>query len=208
MSGGFVVRCASSSRRLRLVAGASRTAGGFVVRCASSSLRSSSLALPVLLAGSSSAALPPAPRDSSLALPRRARGQSSRVPEGFDGVEKGNGAPVHPQTKERVMSTDEAVTKDLLQTLEDGREGYTKGAEKLGQLDQPALVTTFTELAAQRQTFADELQGMANDYGDDPDRSGSVAAALHRGWMSLTDALTKDTPRPSSRPLDRATTMP
>jgi uncharacterized protein (TIGR02284 family) len=93
------------------------------------------------------------------------------------------------------MSTDEAVTNDLLQTLEDGREGYTKGAEKLGQLDQPALVTTFTELAAQRQTFADELQGMANDYGDDPDRSGSVAAALHRGWMSLTDALTKDTPK-------------
>ncbi len=92
------------------------------------------------------------------------------------------------------MSTDEEVTKDLLQTLEDGREGYAKGAEKLGELDQPALVTTFNEMSAQRQTFADELQGMANAYGDEPDRSGSVAAALHRGWMSLTDALTKDTP--------------
>ena len=32
---------------------------------------------------------------------------------------------------------------------------------------------------------------MAKAYGDQIDKSGSVAAALHRGWMSLKDAVTK-----------------
>ena len=92
------------------------------------------------------------------------------------------------------MSTDEKVTKDLLETLEDGNDGYTKGAEKLEGLSQPSLMATFQQFADQRRRFADELQGMAKSYGDDPDRSGSIAAAAHRGWMTLKDALTKDDP--------------
>ena len=90
------------------------------------------------------------------------------------------------------MSTDEAVTKDVLETLEDGKDGYTKGAEKLEGLGNTALVQQFRTLAGQRTKFADELQTMAKAYGDDPDRSGSVVATLHRGWMSLKDALSKD----------------
>lgn len=97
------------------------------------------------------------------------------------------------------MSTDKAVTKDLVQTLEDGKNGFAKGADKLGELVQsetaPAgaghttLVSTFRDFSEQRSSFAAELQGMAADYGDDVDRSGSVAAVVHRGWMSLKDAL-------------------
>jgi uncharacterized protein (TIGR02284 family) len=92
------------------------------------------------------------------------------------------------------MSTDESVTKDLLETLEDGKDGFTKGAEKLSDLGATEQAARFREFAQQRDRFADELQQMANAYGDDPDRSGSVAATIHRGWMSLKDALTKDTP--------------
>ena len=73
------------------------------------------------------------------------------------------------------MSTDESVTKELLETLEDGKQGYTKGAEKLTELELPALVSTFEGFARQREQFADELQRMAKGYGDDPDRSGSMA---------------------------------
>jgi uncharacterized protein (TIGR02284 family) len=90
------------------------------------------------------------------------------------------------------MSTDEAVTKDVLETLEDGKDGYTKGAEKLSDLGDTTMITKFRDLAGQRTRFADELQTMAKAYGDDPDRSGSVVATLHRGWMSLKDALSKD----------------
>jgi len=92
------------------------------------------------------------------------------------------------------MSTDEKVTKDLLETLEDGKDGFTKGAEKLADLGAADHAATFRTFAQQRSQFADELQGLANAYGDDPDRSGSIAATLHRGWMTLKDALTKDTP--------------
>jgi len=87
------------------------------------------------------------------------------------------------------MSTDEAVTKDLLQTLEDGKAGYNKAAEELGELTETTLVTTFRGFAAQLEGFADELQGMAASYGDDPDRSGSLAATAHRGWMSVKEAV-------------------
>jgi len=90
-----------------------------------------------------------------------------------------------------MMSKDEQVTKDILETLEDGKDGFTKGAEKLDGLDA-ASAGRFRELAAQRSSFADELQEMAKSYGDDPDRSGSITATLHRGWMSLKDALSKD----------------
>ena len=33
---------------------------------------------------------------------------------------------------------------------------------------------------------------MGHDYGDDVDASGSAVAAVHRGWLSLKDALTGD----------------
>lgn len=93
------------------------------------------------------------------------------------------------------MSTDEKVTKDLLETLEDGKDGFSKGAEKLADLGAAEHAATFQRFSQQRSEFANELQGLANVYGDDPDRSGSIAATLHRGWMTLKDALTKDTPK-------------
>lgn len=87
------------------------------------------------------------------------------------------------------MSTDQAVTEDLVKTLEDGKDGYTKAAEKLDELGEADLVSAFRSFADQRTRFADELQSMAVAYGDDVDRSGSVAAAVHRGWMTLKEAI-------------------
>jgi uncharacterized protein (TIGR02284 family) len=92
------------------------------------------------------------------------------------------------------MSTDEAVTKDLIETLVDGKDGYAKGAEKLEGSDTPELGATFQRFSAQRASFANELQGLAGNYGDDVEKSGSVAATLHRGWMSLKDALAGSDP--------------
>lgn len=87
------------------------------------------------------------------------------------------------------MSNDEAVSKDLIQTLEDGKEGFAKGAEKLDDSDASDLASTFRRFSDQRSAFSAELRELANDYGDDIHESGSVAGALHRGWMSLKDAL-------------------
>jgi uncharacterized protein (TIGR02284 family) len=92
------------------------------------------------------------------------------------------------------MSNDASATKDLLQTLEDGRAGFEKGAEKLDSTDAPQLATTFRNSSRQREQFATELQGLAAAYGDQLDEGGSVAGTLHRGWLSLEDALSGSSP--------------
>jgi uncharacterized protein (TIGR02284 family) len=92
------------------------------------------------------------------------------------------------------MSTDEKVTKDLIQTLEDGTNGFQSAAEKLSDSDRADLATRFTTYSAERSQFADELRSMAAAYGDQINESGSVAATAHRGWMAVKDALTGSSP--------------
>lgn len=92
------------------------------------------------------------------------------------------------------MSIDEQVTQDLIETLEDGREGFATGADKLADSNSPDLAETFRTFSRQRAQFSEELKAMADTYGDDMDSSGSAVAALHRGWMSLKDALAGSDP--------------
>jgi uncharacterized protein (TIGR02284 family) len=87
------------------------------------------------------------------------------------------------------MSTDKKTTKDLMEVLADGREGFQTGAEKLQETDSPEIATDFRRLAQQRDSFYTQLETMAAQYGDDVEETGSVAATLHRGWMSLKDAI-------------------
>lgn len=51
------------------------------------------------------------------------------------------------------------------------------------------MATKFREFSAQRDRFSTELRGLAENYGDEVKDSGSVSGAVHRGWMSLKDAL-------------------
>ncbi|MFN7149076.1 MAG: PA2169 family four-helix-bundle protein [Microthrixaceae bacterium] len=92
------------------------------------------------------------------------------------------------------MSNDAAVTHDLIQTLQDGRDGFAAGAEKLAADGDADVAATFTTLGAQRGEMYDELHRLAASYGDQIDSSGSVAAKVHRGWMSLKDALAGSDP--------------
>jgi uncharacterized protein (TIGR02284 family) len=92
------------------------------------------------------------------------------------------------------MSTDAKVAKKLMQTLQDGRDGYAKGADKLAEGSKPELAATFRRYSHQRATFYDQLQQMAENYGDDIDESGSFVAILHRGWMTMKDAVTGSGP--------------
>lgn len=87
------------------------------------------------------------------------------------------------------MSTDAKTTKDLIETLEDGRTGFATAADKLADTDRSDLAPRFRDFAEQRGALSAELENLAAQYGDDIDEDGSVAAAVHRGWMSLKDAL-------------------
>ena len=93
------------------------------------------------------------------------------------------------------MSTDAKVTKDLLETLEDGRKGFAEAAEKLADGDGAALEPRFREFSEQRASMAAELEVLAAKYGDHLDEDGSVAAAIHRGWMALKDMVKGSSPK-------------
>ncbi len=90
------------------------------------------------------------------------------------------------------MSDDAKTAKELVETLKDGERGFASAAEKLRDGDRPEWATTLQRLSEQRAGFRREIVDMGHDYGDDVDESGSVAATLHRGWISLKDALTGD----------------
>jgi uncharacterized protein (TIGR02284 family) len=85
------------------------------------------------------------------------------------------------------MSIDERVTKDLVKILEDGKEGFAKGGERLADTDRADLSSRFRELSSRRAAMVDELRGLAAAYGDDIDEAGSLAGVVHRGWMAVKD---------------------
>ncbi|MGH7324259.1 MAG: ferritin-like domain-containing protein [Candidatus Rokuibacteriota bacterium] len=78
------------------------------------------------------------------------------------------------------------VLNNLVETCRDGQEGFRTAAE---HVKDPQLKQLFMTYAQQRAQFITELQGEIRRLGDDPDRSGSVAGALHRGWMNIRSAV-------------------
>ena len=90
------------------------------------------------------------------------------------------------------MSVDEQVTADLIQTLEDGKEGFTKAADRLADSNRAQLVSQMRSFAEQRGRFSQELRNMAAVYGDRIEAKSSIAGAAHRGWMAIKDALAGD----------------
>jgi uncharacterized protein (TIGR02284 family) len=92
------------------------------------------------------------------------------------------------------MSTDSKVTKDLIQTCRDGQEGFAKAADKLAKDGRDDLATRFRDFSNQRAEFAAELEQLATQYGEDDSTSGSVAGAIHRGWLTVKDTITGSDP--------------
>ena len=90
------------------------------------------------------------------------------------------------------MADDTQLAKERVETLKDGERGFARAADKLREGDHPMWATTFARLSEQRRDFHREIVDLGHDYGEDVDESGSVSGALHRGWISLKDALTGD----------------
>ena len=90
------------------------------------------------------------------------------------------------------MSDDAKAAKELVETLKDGERGFAEAADKLRDGEHPDWATTLQRFSEQRAGFWREIVDMGHAYGDDVDESGTVAAAVHRGWIALKDALTGD----------------
>ncbi|MFL6156356.1 MAG: PA2169 family four-helix-bundle protein [Marmoricola sp.] len=90
------------------------------------------------------------------------------------------------------MSDDNSVAKELVETLRDGERGYASAAEKLRGSDRAEWASTLQGFSEQRAGFRREIVELGHEYAEDVDESGTAAAALHRGWIALKDALTGD----------------
>jgi uncharacterized protein (TIGR02284 family) len=80
-----------------------------------------------------------------------------------------------------------SVLNPLIEACADGQEGYRDAAENVKNLDYKSL---FAELAAQRQLYIGELRRQLLALGESVEESGSIAGAVHRGWLDLKSALT------------------
>jgi uncharacterized protein (TIGR02284 family) len=81
----------------------------------------------------------------------------------------------------------QSVLNELIETSKDGEKGFQKSAQ---DAKSPELKALFTAGARRCAEGARELQQEVRAGGGDPEQTGSVAAALHRGWMSLREAVT------------------
>lgn len=81
----------------------------------------------------------------------------------------------------------ESTLNELVETSKDGEKGFRKAAQDARSAELKSLFQTCATRCAQG---ASELQDAIRASGGDPERSGSVAGALHRGWISVKEAVT------------------
>lgn len=93
-----------------------------------------------------------------------------------------------------MLEVDTNVIQDLIETLEDGRKGFGEAAEKLREGGHTELADQMMEFSDQRSRLSNELRELVVSAGVELDEDGSVAGAIHRGWMDLKAALTGDDP--------------
>jgi uncharacterized protein (TIGR02284 family) len=77
------------------------------------------------------------------------------------------------------------VVNDLLQVLEDGKEGFRKAAEAV---KDPNLKVVLSEFADERAQMAEEL--LRFTPAEPEEAKPTIMGAVHRGWIELKSALT------------------
>src|SRR4029079_11220884 len=91
--------------------------------------------------------------------------------------------------EEQHMQNDNAIStlNDLIETCKDGELGFKTAAEGL---TNPSAKAKFLEYSRQRAEMGRELQAEVRRLGGDPEKSGSMSASLHRGWIDIKSAVT------------------
>lgn len=75
-----------------------------------------------------------------------------------------------------------ALLNGLIETSHDGEKGFAKAAKEV--LD-PQLKSLFVEGAMRCREGARELEHQVREMGLEPAQGGSVAGAVHRGWLEV-----------------------
>lgn len=87
------------------------------------------------------------------------------------------------------LSNDDVIStlNGLIEICKDGQEGFKQAAEGV---TNSQLKTKFYEFSQQRSQFVGELQTLVRELGGDPEKSGTVAGALHRSWIDIKSIVT------------------
>ena len=78
--------------------------------------------------------------------------------------------------------TEREVLHHLIEICQDGERGFRAATDRVSD---SWLKSLFTELAAERARFAEDLVPHLQRLGGRTDRDGSSAGTLHRGWIGL-----------------------
>jgi uncharacterized protein (TIGR02284 family) len=70
----------------------------------------------------------------------------------------------------------------LVETCHDGEAGFRAASEAI---TNPAIKAEMMQYSRQRAEFVTELEKAVAELGESPASEGSVAGALHRGWIHL-----------------------
>ncbi|MGI8991469.1 MAG: ferritin-like domain-containing protein [Bryobacteraceae bacterium] len=87
------------------------------------------------------------------------------------------------------MTTEDAIShlNRLIETSKSGELGYHTAA---ANVHNTQLETIFNDYAKQRAGFARQLQAEVERLGGTSTDSGTLGAAVHRGWMDVKSAVT------------------
>ena len=80
-----------------------------------------------------------------------------------------------------------ATLNDLIETCKDGAQGFATAAEGLQNSSTKEL---FRQYGRERAGCAEELRAEVKRLGGNPEDSGSVSGAMHRGWINIKSAVT------------------
>ena len=75
---------------------------------------------------------------------------------------------------------------DLLTRTYDAEKGYRLAQEKV---ENPSIQKFLEDKVQQRYNFGHELKEEIKNFGELPEKGGSIKGDLHRSWMNLTTSL-------------------
>lgn len=78
---------------------------------------------------------------------------------------------------------------DLLEKNYDAEKGFKKASENAKHV---GLKSYFSNKAKERYNFGHELKSELKNFGQEPDKGGSVTGAAHRTWMEVKSWFSSD----------------
>lgn len=93
------------------------------------------------------------------------------------------------ETKTNLKKETIKKLQELIQLNVDSKDGFQQAATSIEDM---TLSTLFQSLAHQREEQANQLAKYVEWNHEQPDRTGSYAAVLHRAWLSIREMVSSN----------------